>query len=394
MFKNYLIFLTIIILISGCTASDYSQIVKIASSKDPGVVAKNFAINKSVQYAANPKQLQKDVRDFKKNFLAEVAKFLKVTSANWGENNVKKPSRKKFVKYMQNYKSRAEIDFDRGVVTVETLDYKTPIGSLKKAIVTTLLTPEDPRGVDLYSSKPIKLEGKPYLYKEVLDHQNKAILYKWRAENFAKYLTKNRLQKKYIKRDGKKIPVHFVKIYMVKDHEKIRIKKFKPFVEKYANTYRISKNLVYAIIKTESDFNQYAVSSAGAFGLMQIVPTTAGRDAYRYAKKRSWTPTSRYLFNAKNNIELGCAYLSLLNFKYLGNIQNRVSREYCVISAYNTGSGNVLRTFSKNRALAVKIINSKKPSQVYTKLKNSLPYKEARRYLIKVLNHKKEFVRL
>ncbi|WOE69556.1 murein transglycosylase domain-containing protein [Hydrogenimonas thermophila] len=390
MFKKLYIFIVISILLSGCASSDYTQIAQIALSKDPNAAVKSFATRKSIKYVRNPKKFEKDI----KSFVADIEKFLNTVSKNWGKRNVKKPSRTKYVKYLQNYRSRAEIDFDRGIVTVETLDYKTPTTSLKKAIVTTLLTPEDPRGVDLYSAKPVKIGGKPYLYQEVLDHQNKAILYRWRAENFAKYLTKNRLQKKYIIKNGKRVPVHFVKIRMVKDHEKVRVKKFKPYIERFARRYNISKNLVYAIIKTESDFNQYAVSSAGAFGLMQIVPKTAGRDAYKHAKKRSWTPTRQYLFNAKNNIELGCAYLNLLNFKYLGKIRNPVSREYCVISAYNTGSGNVLRTFSKSRDRAFRIINSKTPSQVYTKLKTSMPYKEARRYLVKVLNHKKEFIRL
>lgn len=384
----------IILVIFGCSASDYTQVARVATSYNVKSAAKNYAIRKSVRYAANPKKLQSDIKSFKNNFLAQIAKFIKVASGEWGKENVKKPTKKKYVKYTQNYKSRTEIDFDRGLVTVETVDQKKPIESLKKAIVTTLLTPEDPRGVDLYSSKPVKIGGKPYLHQEVLDHQNKAILYEWRAGQYAKYLTKNSLKKKLIKKGGKDISVHYVSFNMVKDHEKVRLKKFKPFIERYAKNWRMSKNLVYAIIKTESNFNQYAVSSAGAIGLMQIVPSTAGIDAYKHAKNKTAIPSKEYLFNAKNNIELGCAYLNLINFKYLGNIQNSISREYCVISAYNTGSGNVLRTFSKNRQNAVNIINSKKPSQVYATLKTKLPYHETRRYLIKVLNHKKEFVKL
>jgi len=390
MIKNILVFIITTIFFGGCAHSDYSQISYAVFSENPHQAIKKVIKNRTIKYVNNPRKFGKDVR----SFMADVRRFLNITSKKWGKKNVKKPSRTKYVKYLQNYRSRAEIDFDRGVVTVETLDYKTPITSLKKAIVTTLLTPEDPRGVDLYSSKPVKIGGRPYLYGEVLDHQGKTILYKWRATNYANYLTKHKLRKKYIFKNGKKIPVHFVKFWMVKDHEKVRVKKFKPLVEKYARRYNISKNLVYAIIKTESDFNQYAVSGAGAYGLMQIIPRTAGKDAYKKVKKRSWTPTRQYLFNAKNNIELGCAYLNILSFRYLRKVRNPISREYCVISAYNTGSGNVLRTFSKNRDRAFRIINSKTPSQVYYKLKTSMPYKEARRYLVKVLNHKKEFIRL
>ncbi|XPV70218.1 MAG: transglycosylase SLT domain-containing protein [Halarcobacter sp.] len=181
---------------------------------------------------------------------------------------------------------------------------------------------------------------------------------------------------------------------MVKDHASIRVAKFKPFVKKFAKTYNISENLIYAIIRTESNFNQFAISNAGAIGLMQIVPTSAGRDAYRYAKGKSWTPSSSYLFDANNNIELGVAYLKLLNSKYLYGIHNDVSKEYCVISAYNTGSSNVLKTFSSNRYKAISSINKKTPAQVYQRLRNSLPYVETRRYLKKVLTYKKDFVKL
>ena len=156
----------------------------------------------------------------------------------------------------------------------------------------------------------------------------------------------------------------------------------------------MSKNLIYAIIQTESNFNQFAVSHSGAYGLMQIIPTTAGRDAYRYVKGRKGTPSKAYLFNAQNNIELGSAYLHILDKKYLSGISHPISREYCVISAYNTGSGNVLRTFSKDRKRAKQIINSKTPSEIYSILRKKLPYDETRKYLKKVITYKKDFVRL
>ena len=127
---------------------------------------------------------------------------------------------------------------------------------------------------------------------------------------------------------------------------------------------------------------------------MQIVPKSAGRDAYKEAKGRTWTPSKSYLFNAKNNIELGSAYIKIIDKKYLAGINNSISREYCVISAYNTGSGNVLKTFSKSRVKAKRIINSKKPSEVYSHLRSHLPYKETRHYLKKVVAHKKDFVNL
>ncbi len=377
--KQFFIFTCMIFLLSGCTTSDYTSIATAAISHNPSLALKKYARNKSIQYATNPNRLKKDLK-FLSNFIENISK-------QWGKKNVKILKKKEYVKYMQNYKSRALVDFDKGIVTVESLQGKK---SLKNAIVTTLLLPDDPRGADLFSAKKIKLGSTPYLLGEVKDDQNKNIRYSWRANRYADVLLKKNYKIKTI--NGKK--VYFVTIPMVKDHASVRVAKFKPYVKRYARRFGVSENLVYAIIRTESNFNQFAMSKVGAIGLMQIVPKSAGRDAYLHVKGIKWIPSKSYLFDAKNNIELGSAYLNIIEKKYLKGITNPISKEYCVISAYNTGSGNVLKIFSANRIEAKKIINSKKPSEIYTRLRSSLPYKETRRYLKKVVDFKRDFVNL
>ena len=384
--KKLIAILTIIFIFAGCTANDVYNITQAAISKNPSYAFKSLGRSKAVSYTANPKRITSDLK-----FLTS---FIENISDIWGEKNIKIPKQKEYVKYMQNYKSRALIDFDKGIVTIETIDEKNTKNSLQNAIITTLLLPDDPRAADLFGAKEIKLGSTPYLLGEIKDDQNKEIRYEWRANRFATHLIKNDFQQKTIKKDNKEIKVSFVNIPMVKDHANIRVAKFKPFVEKYAKKFNISENLIYAIIQTESNFNQFAVSHAGALGLMQIVPTSAGQDAYKYVKNRSWTPSKSYLFDAANNIELGSAYIQILGSRYLEGIYDPVSREYCVISAYNTGSGNVLKTFSKNRTSAKNIINSKMPSEIYNTLRNKLPYEETRRYLKKVVDYKKDFVNL
>ncbi|RXJ70079.1 lytic murein transglycosylase [Halarcobacter ebronensis] len=375
-----------IFLFTGCGVNDVYNITRATISKDPSAALQSLATSKAINYASNPTKLSKDIK--------ALSSFIEKITNNWGNDNVKIPKQKEYVKYMQNYKSRALIDFDNGIVTVETIDEKNPKDSLQNAIVTTLLLPDDPRAADLFGASEIKLGSTPYLLGEVKDDQNKDIRYEWRANRFAEILIKNSFKQKKVKVESKEVKVSYVTIPMVKDHTSIRVAKVKPIVEKYSQKYGVSRNLIYAIIKTESNFNQFAVSNAGAYGLMQIVPSSAGKDAYEYVKGKNSEPSTSYLFNAQNNIELGTAYLKMLNNQYLGNIQNEVSKEYCVISAYNTGSGNVLRTFSDNRTKAVNIINSKSALEVYNTLKSDLPYEETRRYLKKVIDSKKEFTNI
>jgi membrane-bound lytic murein transglycosylase C len=378
--------LSLIFIFTGCGVRDAINITTAVISKSPTAAFRSLGQSKVINYAINPKKLSYDMK-FIGSFFDKIASV-------WGEDNVRVPKKKEYVKYMNNYKSRALIDFDKGIVTIESVDTKNAKNSLQNAIVTTLLLPDDPRAADLFGANEIKLGDTPYLFGEIKDNENKNIRYEWRANKFANELIKSSFKQKTIKRDNKNILVSYIQIPMIKDHTSVRVAKFKPLVKQYAKKYKISENLIYAIIKTESNFNQFAVSSAGALGLMQIVPTSAGKDAYKYTKGQNWTPSRDYLFNAKNNIELGTAYLQILNLNYLDGIYNQVSKEYCIISAYNTGSGNVLKTFSANRNNAKDIINRKTPSEVYNTLKTKLPYNETRRYLQKVVNYKKDFVNL
>jgi len=368
-----------------------TRVGKIAATKDVAS-ARRMAQEKALKYAADPKSLERDIRRFRNESSRLVETLVKAILGVWGKGEVKRPKPKEYVKYTQNYRSRASVDFDKGMITVETLDQKTPLNSLKNAIVTTLLTPDDPRAVDLYSDKSIKLGGLPFLHGLVKDHKGKNIRWSWRAGRFADHLIKSRLKTRVVKTDKKANTNHYVVAPMVRDHHQIRARKYRPLVLHNANRYAISKNLVFAITKTESDFNPYAVSSAPAFGLMQIVPTTAGRDVYKFLNGRDGLPSRAFLFNPENNIQYGSAYLHLLGYKYLGEIKNPVSREYCVIAAYNGGAGDVLRTFHRDRHRAPKSINGLSPLQVFQTLRKKLPRDETRRYLVKVMDAKKEFV--
>ena len=305
----------------------------------------------------------------------------------WGKGNSELPEKKKYVKYTNDYQARTIVDFDKGTVRVETLTTNSPLDTLKQAVTTTLLTTADPTKTDIFSSDAPDTEGVPFLYPQVMDHDGKLVQYRWRAERYSNYLVSNKLKKS--SSNGK--TVYAVEFNLVAQHEHLRQEKYSQYVIAAAKRYNLSPALIYGIIETESSFNPYAVSPANAYGLMQVVPATAGRDVYNLVKKKSGEPTKEVLFSPENNIDIGSAYLHILQTRYLVKVSNKVSQEYSMISAYNGGTGNVLKTFDNDRTRAMNKINQTSTNNVYKKLRYDHPRTESRNYLEKVTKAKKKY---
>ena len=175
----------------------------------------------------------------------------------------------------------------------------------------------------------------------MLDHNRKPINSKWQASKFADYLISYKSHSQKLDfRD-----VHYIEINMVQDQQSIRGKKYYNYIYNSSNKYAIQPKLIYSIIKVESDFNPYAKSEANAYGLMQVVPKTAGKDVFHKIKHKKGQPSYRSLLNPRYNIDIGTAYLFLLKNEYLKEIRNPISKEYSIISAYNGGASNVISYF-------------------------------------------------
>jgi membrane-bound lytic murein transglycosylase C len=382
---------------STLQACSTQQVLDVALSKDPQKALQSMADHRVAAYRYNPELVLSDLKKVKSEYDRLMGNVQKESGAKWGKKESSTlPSRTRYVKYTENYKNRVVVDYDAGTILIEHLDEEGAKDKLRRAAAVALLTPGDPGAVDLFSDKEIALTGKPYLQDLVVDQDGAVIRTREDVERYANYLVSFRLEQRTIDVSGASKNVLFVQMRMVNAHMDKRALQYAAAVRKNSDNTKVSRSLIFAIIKIESSFNPYAVSGAPAYGMMQLVPTSGGREAYRKARGEDVIPSKEFLFDANNNIELGSTYLGVLLFDSpLREIHNPVSREYCAIAAYNTGPGNVYRAFSslsKDRQPdALEKINAMRPDEVYAALRTKLPYEETRTYVVSATEAKKHY---
>lgn len=134
-------------------------------------------------------------------------------------------------------------------------------------------------------------------------------------------------------------------------------------VRNYSKNYQIPQELIYAVIRQESSFHDDIVSSAGANGLMQIMPGTA-----KVVAKRANIPFSNkgLLFFPQHNIHIGTAYLQQLAKQYH-------QHPVLMMAAYNAGPKQV-NYWLKNHA----------PKEIDIWIE-TLPWRETRNYLKNII---------
>ncbi|WP_367680747.1 membrane-bound lytic murein transglycosylase MltC [Candidatus Fukatsuia anoeciicola] len=303
----------------------------------------------------------------------------------WGLDEILIASSRDYVKYTDKYQTRSHINFYAGTITFETIAKTNPKTHLRQTIIATLLMGDDSSLINLYSDvDDIQISKEPFLYGQILDNNGKPIRWKWHASQFAEFLLQNRIQKR-----NKSLQVIWsITVQLVPNHLNKRAHKYLPLIHQAAIKYQIKESLILAIIQIESSFNPYATSNTNALGLMQIMQQTAGKDVFKM-KGQNGYPSCSYLFNPKNNIDIGVAYLSILQENYLGKIHNNTSRYYIMVMSYNGGVSSVLRLFSKDKDQAFIMINNMKPGEVFNTLITKHPASQSRRYLIKVNNIQK-----
>lgn len=138
---------------------------------------------------------------------------------------------------------------------------------------------------------------------------------------------------------------------------------YEEIISRYSEEYNIPKDIIFAVIKVESDFDPKAESSAGAMGLMQMIPSTfewlTGKEHLNEN-----LPLQK-LFDPEVSIRYGTYYLAYLyrSFDY---------NWHTVFAAYNGGEGNVRKWLKDPEC------SDGKGNLTY------IPFQETRNYVSKV----------
>ena len=374
----------------------------------------NYAKQQKIEFNNYKKSLEDGFKEYKTELNKGFAEYKKSLSKYW--ENPELSSKTTFVEYSKDKKIKKKVDYENNYIEINVIAKDKLLA--KKEMVKSLYSLSNENTNIAFNKNPVlksvdkKLKTNPKL-KQIIKATNPSnepivadMIFKKppTQKEVVNYAIKSIKTHKVVEKKSK-IPsmnVYTIKIKLPSKAFLQKAKLYKHDVFKRANQFRLTPEFIYSIIQTESSFNPMARSYIPAFGLMQIVPQSAGADAYKMltGKKKILTPS--YLYNSKNNILIGSAYLKKVYYGYMRRVKNPLSRLYCTIAAYNTGAGNVACAFNSttkdykgktkcirsrgdyNIIKASSKINSMTPKQVYNHLLKNLRYDEPKHYLKRV----------
>ncbi|MCK9491349.1 MAG: murein transglycosylase domain-containing protein [Sulfurimonas sp.] len=382
MYKNALVLICLSSALLAQDMQDYKN-QQMQNFKSQTTEFETYKKTQESEFDAYAKEQKKVYDEYKK----ELGVF-------WDDPKLSTP--KNWVSYEDDKKTRTDVDFEKETITIEAIaknpeeaKEKLQLALAKAIIVDTKTVQEsDPLELELKKIKKpsgvvdAKVKAEPILSTVVFD--------KSPTQNDVKKYVQTHVQNKDIKvKQSSKIEdakVYTLNVALPKDTMVKRSKVYYDDVVKHADKQKLPASLVFAVMQTESSFNPRARSHIPAYGLMQIVPKSAGIDTYKFLYNEKKLVSGSYLYNSTNNITMGSAYLHILYYRYLKDIKDPTSRLYCTIAAYNTGAGNIAWAFTKthNMKKAAPLINNKTPEEVYNKLLKDLRYDEPKHYLKRV----------
>ena len=348
----------------------FSALAQDANTEDEAFA--QFAAQQRAEFEQFEREHWQAFEQFAKQWREAESAYKKQLAQVWEEPQLTDKTR--FIQYNEDASERTVVDYERNTVTVEVQGRLTK-AQLKQRLQQRLNQLSTTTVTNALKSDPV-IKQLPQAVQQTIEvEDNTPILDAQPSVDSAAETTQEATAK-----------TSKITVKLPPNSQQARIKRVLPTVEVYAQKHGLSPALILAIIHTESSFNPMARSHIPAFGLMQIVPTSAGKDIsdFLYGEQQLFSPA--YLFDPDNNIQAGSVYYYLLNRRYFKTVRNNEVRELLSIAAYNTGPGNVARTFGNDYSLAQASAAANKMSreQAYQHLMTYLPAQETKNYLRKI----------
>ncbi len=370
----------------GQAKSDREQFEEFKKAQKAGIQEQDFAYlrYKKEENARYRKFYEEERRKFKE-YVAGIQK-------KWGKDNVDTCTNKRYVGYDKDFSGRRSVDFEKGQAKVEILvdpgEAKDP-AKVKQAVEKEVVKLIADKGADdpLAAAQKAPPLQTPILANQVETKAGKPVTPENASQFASEVALGSTIHREVVTgKDGKKRVCVSASFPLIPDHVRQRASEFKALIQREAKRFSLDPRLVFATVHTESYYNPKAQSSAPAYGLMQLVPTSGARSAYLFVYKEDRLLTPEYLFKPRNNVELGAGLLNLMMTKDFKDIRDETSRVYCAIAGYNTGPGGVARAFAGKRDIpkAIQIINGMTSDQVFEQLRTKLAFEETRTYVVTV----------
>ncbi|MFO7810531.1 MAG: transglycosylase SLT domain-containing protein [Candidatus Delongbacteria bacterium] len=221
------------------------------------------------------------------------------------------------------------------------------------------------------------------------------------SEEFIEQAMKDRLKKEVvIGEDGRARTKFTLTLEMAPNSIQKRAENYIDMIIKHSDKYDLDISVVMALIHTESAFNPKAFSrrpdgTPMACGLMQIIPTMAGRDAHKALYGTDKIVEPEYLFDPENNLKMGTWYMNFLyrwwnryEKRTHGKTSSKTKNEYYAIASYNQGMGTIL-----NKAYKIHDLINKSDQETYKILTTERRIPEEGRNYLKRIEERKHIYR-
>lgn len=345
----------------------------IAASDVDNPEFKKFEAAQKKEFEQYALSVEEEFSEFVALWQEAEAEYKTKILSTWQE--AKLPTNKVWVGYSKNLNKRTTVDFEKQELIIE-LQRSTNVRQQIEQTVSELTV----------SSKSQLLVQDPVITKvqtKLKDSKHKLVIKQASEPLIAKQFIATEKQKVTTQKNG----IIQIRIPLRSDLLDDNARKYFPLAKTYGEKWGLPTPLILAIIHTESSFNPLARSHIPAFGLMQIVPTSAGKDITKFLNGKVELLPPSVLLQPERNIEAGSVYLHLLFNRYFKGVNEYKSKLYMSVAAYNTGPGNVARALTSTKSLtkARAAANQKTSDEIYYQLLENLPYQETVKYLDKVI---------